>query len=67
MAAQDRFIQKWPDGHELWEDRRQKILKHPQTCAHAKRGNLPQDYVKATYFTSPTGLQAELAGCHLKI
>lgn len=65
MSLADEVLQVFPDGHEICQDSRQKIVKHPQGCVNAKRGNLLSQYAKYTYFTSEVGFQAELRACHL--
>ena len=59
----DTIMKVFDDGHEIRRDKRQWIIKHPSTCHQAKRGS---SYARFTYFVSPTGFEAELAGCQLK-
>lgn len=61
----DAIFQVFPDGHEIRQDKWQKIVKHPVRCTNAKRGNLIGDYAKYTYFISEHGFQSELRACHL--
>ena len=63
----EEIIQKYVDGHELRKDQWQWIVRHPQTCQNARRGNLTQEYAKQTYFTQEESLHQELRECHLPL
>ena|SRR3989338_510644 len=62
---QETVIQVWNDKHELRRDRRQWIVRHPCTCPNGRRGNLQQDYAKATYFSQKENMLYELRLCGL--
>ena len=62
-VMKDRELQAFPDGHKLLQDKLQWIVRHPQSCRNARRGNLKQDYAKHTYFQFEENALAELRVC----
>ena len=63
----EKVLQSWTDKHQLLRDRRQWIVKHPAKCANARRGNLVQDYAKATYLTQEANMRRELKACGVSL
>ena len=61
------LLHDWKNGHKLRKDKWQWIVMHPSTCGNARRGNLRQDYAKATYFTQETNMLMELKACGVSL
>ena len=63
----ETLLHDWEDGHQLRKDKWQWIVKHPAKCANAKRGNLRQQYAKATYLTQEANMRSELQACGMSL